>query len=272
MIRDGVSGKVIDQRSVKTIRGGRGFGDALYIRPFAEHFQRENYRVRVLTDYRDVFRGLDATVEPFNRNGANVIAHYVGGKHNQGTTQWQDVCNSVGVQIPQRIEWKQNGGALLDTVRAEAKGRPIVLVNGGRYPMNRPDGFGLDLLPQKRAFDVVVGALSDCLTIRIGKGPEKYGIDCELDLSDATGAADVIDLAAICSGIVGQCSFAIPLAEVFDKPLLMIWSVRAKDAEHEFVRMIEPRKVLSKPTDSWVLDAVSDETLRNAARAFRSVF
>jgi hypothetical protein len=269
MRRDAVTGEVIDPRMSKRIRGGRGFGDALYVRPIAEHFEGLGYRVVAMTDYRDVFIGSGVEVEPFSKNGAHVIAHYTNGKHNPRTTQWQDVCRSAGIQTAFCFTWNRTPGVLVEHVTAEAKGRPVVLVNGGREPMNRIDGFGRALLPERKVFDHLLSCLPDCLTVRIGKGRALYPIECELDLSDATSVADVLDLVQIAAGVIGQCSFAIPLGEVFDKPVLVLWSYRIEKSPHPFIACMTPVKLLSKPTSAFVRDDAGVNGIEDAAAQFR---
>jgi hypothetical protein len=159
---------------------------------------------------------------------------------------------------------------LVEHVTAEAKGRPVVLVNGGREPMNRIDGFGRSLLPERKVFDYLLSCLPDCLTVRIGKGRALYPIECELDLSDATSVADVLDLVQIAAGVIGQCSFAIPLGEVFNKPVLVLWSHAIEKSPHPFIACMTPAKLLSKPSSAYVRDDAGREAIERAAVEFRA--
>lgn len=268
-MRDSVSGAVVDARKQQTrIRGGRGFGDALYVRPIAEFFACHG-NVTVMSDYKDVFLGSGVNVEPFNRDRINVTAHYTHGKHNPRTTQWQDVCRSAGVVTPFCFTWNIQGSGLLPRVLALAYGKPVIIVNGGREPMNRIDGFGRSLLPERLVFDHLLSCFSDCFTVRIGKGRAIYPITCDLDLSDQTSVADVLDLVQIAAGIVGQCSFAIPLGEVFDKPVLVLWSKAIEKAPHPFIRCMTPAKLLSKPSSAFVRDDAGQRGIEAAAAEFR---
>ena len=271
-MRDSVSGEAIDteQRLRKRIRGGRGFGDAIYVRPVSEYFVRLGYRVTVMSDYADVFMGSGVEVESFNRNRINVTAHYTLGKHNPSTTQWQDVCRMAGVVTPFCFTWNIRSRALIERVLGEAKGRPILLVNGGREPMNRIDGFGRALLPERCVFDNLLSCFGDCFTVRIGKGRAIYPVKCDLDLSDATKVSDVLDLTQIAAGVIGQCSFAIPLGEVFDKPVLVLWSHGIEKSPHPFIACMTPAKLLSKPSSAFVRDDVGVKGIEQAAVEFRT--
>lgn len=257
---------------VVRVRGGRGLGDALYLRPIAEHFIAAGHPVAVLSGYPDVFIGSGATVEPFSRNAGNVIAHYVSGKTREGTTQWQDVCRSARVRdVPLRFVWTLRSPSMVARLKRDAAGRPIVLVHGGREPMDRKDGFGMELLPAKAAFDAALEELRDCYTVQIGKAAQIYPLSCNVDLNGATSVADLLDLASICDGIVAQCSFAIPLAEALGKPLLAVWSARAARSPTPFIRQTTPQKVLSSPQDRFVMDSWPAAAIREEARDFRFV-
>lgn len=254
------------------IRGGRGLGDAIYLRPIAEHFVRSGAGATVLSDYPEVFAGSGAHVEPFDRNGGNIVAHYVSRKGNLDTTQWQDVCRSACVNVSLRFEWAVRNRALVDQLRAKAEGRPLILVHGGREPMARSDGFGLELVPQEGAFRTVLEALApDHYLVQVGKAKQIYALPSHIDLNGTTSVSDVLDIASVCDGVVAQCSFAVPLAEALDKPLLAVWGARHACSSYEFIRQTTPRKVLSGPRDSFVFDNWPASQLREVAREFRYV-
>lgn len=258
-----------------TIRGPRGLGDAIYLRPIVDHLVRAGAKLRVFCDYPEVFRGVDVTVEPFIRHPpADIIAHYVGGKETPGTNQFQDMCRAAKIMEPltQGFNWTVTNHVLVNDLRARAGWRKIILVHGGRTPMDRTDGFGAELLPAKAACDAVLEQLSDCFLVRVGRdgkmGGELYGLRCDIDLQNRTSVSDLLDLGAICDGAVGQCSYIIPLAEAFGKPLLVVWAARGLKAAHGYVRSITPKKVLSGPASRFVFDDVPVEKIKQAAREF----
>ena len=257
-------------QGVKRIRGGSGLGDAIYLRPIVEHFLRAGERVQVCSNYPDVFCGLDIQVETFNRNNIDVLAHYTAGKLTAGMNQWQDICASAKVSVPLSFEWTVRNLALVDGLRAEAAGRPIIVVHAGRVPMARTDGFGKELLPERAAVDAVLEELADCLIVQIGKDGQQYTLKTEVDLSGRTSITDIFDLAVSVDGFVGQCSFIIPLAEAFDKPLLVVWAAAGMSpARHYYIRAITPRKVLSKQSSRFVVDDWAIGKIQEEARAFR---
>jgi len=254
------------------LRGGRGLGDALYVRPVAEHFVRQGEKVTVCCDYPDVFADSGARIEQFDRIGCNVVAHYTHGKANPNTNQWQDVCTLAGVgDLALSFRWEVKNAMLVADLKAMANGRPIVMVNGGRPPMDRKDGFAFEMLPRREAFDAVLAGLKDCFIVEVGKGAELYPLTADVDLSERTSPADLLDIAWIASGLVGQCSFMIPLAEAFDKPLMVVWAAKGLKSATLFIRQCTPQKILSKQSSRWVMDDWTAERISEAAHAFRAV-
>lgn len=254
---------------MKRIRGGSGLGDSVYVRVVAEHLKRRGEKMIACSNYPDVFDGSAIPVEAFSRTNIQVLAHYTAGKTNLDTTQWQDVCRSAGVEdIPLHFDWSVKNLALAKSLRAKANGRPIVVVHGGRAPMGRTDGFGLEMLPDRAAFDAVLAALRDCYLVRIGKGNQLYPLAADIDLTDSTSVSDLLDVAQICNGVVAQCSFAAPLAEAFDKPLLLVFSERGLRSSHAYIKTITPKKITGKSTSSFVMDDWTTEKIQEAARAF----
>lgn len=260
---------IIIKRIRGRIRGGSGLGDSIYLRPLVEQLIAEGERVTVCSDYPDVFIGTGATVEPFGRHNIQVLAHYSAFKSDPDTNQWQDICRSARMTAELRSVWTVRNTALVEKLRTRAFGRKIILVHGGRAPMGRTDGFGAELLPEAGAFTAALEALQDCLLVRIGKGAELYPLPTEINLNGSTSVSDLLDVGSICAGVVAQCSFAVPLAEVFDKPLLAIWAARGLTAREAYVRQIAPKKILSKPTSHFVVDDWPLEQIQEVVGVFR---
>ncbi len=251
------------------IRSGRGLGDSIYLRPLVEQFRADGHPVTVLTDYPGIFEGTGASTEKFNRFQVNCLAHYTMNKGNPNTNQWQDICGSAGLIVPLETKWRKPQG--LATIVREMAGpdRPVVLVHGGRIPMGRTDGFGAEIMPLQAAFETIIADLRgylNCFTVRLGAGGDAYPLDCNLDLNDKTTEQDLLDLASGCDAVLGQCSWAIPLAEIFDKPLLVVWARAGLESKEEFVRQITPSKVLSKKSSRAVFDDAPITELLAAGR------
>jgi len=250
---------------MKRIRGGSGIGDSIYLRPIVEHFVKQDGGAIVCSSYPDVFIGSGAEVVPFARNNIDVLGHYAARRHFNNTNQYEDVCGSAGVNPELKFDWTVQNSELVQKIKAMADGKPIVLVHGGRVPMGRTDGVGSELLPDGKAFAAALAALKDCFLVRIGKGEQLYPLTVDCDLNDQTSVSDLLDLAYECDGIIAQCSFAIPLAEVFNKLLLVVWASRGLDSRIDFVRQTTPKKILSKATSHYVVDDMGFTIIQNRA-------
>lgn len=261
---------------MKRIRGGSGFGDALYLRAALEHLIKlRPTKYVVCTDYPTLFTDLPVNLEPFGKKDIHVLAHYTRGKSNPKTTQWQDVCESAFCQpteLPFTSSWKVKNHKLVDDLVRRANGRPIILVHGGRVPMGRTDGFGIELLPSRAAFESVLSEFSDCFKVRFGKSKcNVYGLSVDYDLGDQTSVSDIMDLGSSCDGVVCQCSLAVPLGEIFDKPVMAVWSQKGLTAKHAYIRQITPHKILSKPSSLFVIDSWTHNMIKEEVRGLRLV-
>jgi len=239
---------------MRSIRGGSGLGDAIYVQAIARHLVRKGERLQVCSAWPDVFRPLGDSVEvvPFRRGGVDILAHYSLRKPIDGTTQFQDCCIQAGITEPVelRLDWQPSSVPIM------RNGLPVVCVQLPRAPMNRRDGFGSELLPDCRVIQTLIDELSGrALIVLIGSGKPLFkftGID--VDLSNSTTVPELFDMAHMADAFIGYPSFIIPLAEALDKPSLLVWSSRGLRAPQKYVRQITPRKVLHKPSSHHVVD------------------
>lgn len=255
------------------IRAGRGLGDSLYLRAIVEHLVADGASVTVLSDWSAVFIGSGARVEPFARDvPGTVVAHYTSTIARQETTQYVDMLRMARLpaDIPLRFPWNIQNRLLVDSLTARAAGRPIILVHAGVKAMQRTDGFSNDMLPRREAIETLLGAMDDCYRVGIGKAERLYELPLDEDLHGKTTVSDLLDLGAACDGIVAQCSFCVPLAEVFDKPLLAVWAANGLRSSNDYIRCVRPEKVLSKPSSGYVMDDWPSNAMTAAARAFRT--
>lgn len=245
---------------MKTIRGGNGLGDALYVQAIARHLLAKGERLEVCTSWPDVFSQLDVQTGAFRRHKVDIVAHYVQRKEDKNSTQFQDCCLSAKLTEPVelRLDWKPSKKWEFD--------KPAIIVGLPRQPMNRKDGYGRELLPDCNRIQQAIDRLKGKATIiQVGAGEPLFrfsGID--LDLADKTTISELLDIASQVDGFLGYCSFIIPLAESFDKPLLCIWSTAIKRSEHRFIRLVQPQKLLHKESSRHVMDNCSHEELTAA--------
>lgn len=237
---------------MKRIRGGRGLGDTLYVRGVVELLKQ---KVQVCSDFPEIFSDLDVETDVFSRHNINILAHYSKRKE-ENTNQWEDVCIQAGVvPAPMRFSWVGNQDYTGTTIIASP-----------RIPMGRKDGFGREILPDKHAFQQICESVGGT-RILVGDKPV-YPVPHDIDMTGKTSVTDLMDMGYSCDRLIGQCSWIIPLAEGFDKPLLAIWSHRIEESEHQYVRRIIPRKILSGEKSEFLYDDWSAAQLDQAVYDF----
>ena len=253
---------------MKTIRGGRGLGDALYVQGVVRHLVRLGQRLAVRSDWPDVFRPHGDRVEiiQFSRK-ADITAHYTMRKGVAGTTQFEDCCISAGIREPVelKLDWTPTNPRLIESLGQ----KPILVVQVPRLPMGRTDGFGAELLPRCEVIQYVIDkAKQSHRIVQVGAGEALFKFtDIDLDLVNETSVAELLDVASVADRFLGYCSYLVPLAESFGKPALFVWSRRGLNARHLYVRQITPQKVL-RASSSFVVDDCTDSEIGDASDAF----
>lgn len=256
---------------MKSIRGGMGIGDAVYLAAVVRHLVSNGQKLEVCTAWPELFSAYASHIKlsPFRRNSIDILAHY-SRRRNWRTTQFQDVCIEAGIKEPVEflLDWSVSDESLVR--RLQEPGLPIVLVQMPRAPMGRTDGVGHELLPNCARIQSVIDKLKGrALVVQIGAGKPLYrfsGVD--VDLRDETTVAQLLDVASVASGMLGYVSFMAPLAEALLKPALFVWSRRGLRSSTGFVRLITPAKILERPSSMFVMDDCPEEELSAAAERF----
>lgn len=267
----GVQDKAPQGRLI-AIRGGAGLGDALYLQAIARHLVKQGNRVEACCKWPDVFRPLGdrVVVSPFRRERIDRLAHYSMRRGFPETDQFTDCCIQAGLAgdaVDLRIDW----APLNRDERLARSGKPIVVVKMPQPPFDRMDGYGKEFAPDFRAVQRVLDAIGErAVLVQIGRGRPAFryrGI--HVDLVNATSVIDILDLASVAGGFIGQCSFLVPLAESFGKPALFVWSRQGLQSSNDVIKRLTPRKVLHRPGLSRVIvDDCSDAELSGAVDAF----
>ena len=258
----------------KTIRCGRGLGDSLYLQSVCREYVKQGQRLKIATDFPDIFKPLGDMVStmPFTRERIDIIAHYSLRKIYRDTTQFQDCCIQAGLSknVEFKLDWKIVNSQLVEKLKIASKGKPILIVQSPRSPMNRVDGYGKELLPDRYVLQDILDIISPKLfTVLIGNETPMFELNgIDLDLVKKTSITDLLDIAFVCDAIYGYCSFAVPLAESFDKKALFVWSDNGLKSRDQFISSITPRKILHKPTSFHVVDNWTKEQITEISNAF----
>lgn len=255
---------------MRTARCGAGLGDSLYLQGVLRVMSKDEHMV-AMTDYPDVFSQLEnVTTKPFIREGIEVVAHYNKRKHVVGTSQWQDCCIAAGLppDTPFILDWKLQNKRLVKQLRS--LGKPILVVETLRTPMGRSDNFGRELLPDGRLFQRILDRARDKYAIvQIGSGKDLYPFkNVDLNLTNCTSVADLIDVAMLSDRMLGYCSFFVPLAESLSRSALFVWTSAGLNSGQQFIRAIRPEKVLHSPDSKYIVDDWKPEAITEAIDAF----
>ena len=258
-------------RNYKVVRCGSGLGDSLYLQSVARHLVKQGKKIHVATNYPDIFKHLNVGTRPFTREGIDIIAHYSLRRRFQETTQFKDCCLQAGIteNAELKLDWTIENTDLVGELKAH--GKPIMLVQMARNPMNRRDNFAMDILPKYEATQALIDTLkSKYLMVLIGSGKQLHEYqNIDVDLTNKTTITDILDLGLACDAMLGYCSFMIPLAESFDKPCLMVWARKGLKSQDQVIRSITPQKIIHKSSTKYVIDDYSTEQLTEAANEFK---
>lgn len=254
------------------IRSGKGLGDSLYLQSVARHLLASGKAVEVCTNWPDVFRPIADRIllSPFRRERIHINAHYVTRKGIAGTDQFTDCCISAGIRPPYELKLDWSGSHPEVAKRIRRSGKPAVIVQLPRLPMDRFDGYGRELLPDCRVIQRAIDRLHEhAIIVQIGRGAPLFGFTgIDLDLANRTTVGEAIDAVNTCSGVLGYCSFIAPLAESLQKPLLLVWSRQGLHSRNPFIRQIVPEKIFHHPQSSKaVVDDCSEDDLAGAVDA-----
>ncbi len=139
-----------------------------------------------------------------------------------------------------------------------------------REPMNRADGFAMELLPKYEVMQAALDRLKEhYFTVLVGKGQCKYeytGID--LDLRDRTDTEDLINAAYVSDALFGYCSFFVPLAESLGKKAFFVWANKGLKSVEPFIRTITPQKILHKKSSHYIVDNFTEEQITESIDEF----
>lgn len=233
-----------------TIRGGGGFGDALYVHMITRYLIQNGKKVTVCSDFPEIFQYLDCLVVPHRKVDVDIVAHYTERKYStDGTKQFDDVCIRAGLDqsdVEYALKWRKK----------PIHNKPYIVVESYREPMGRTDGFASELLPNRLVYQEIINRLSSFYKIvLIGRGNLKDRFDnIDFDMTNELSVTSTINIVAHAEAVFGYCSYLVPLAESFNVPAFFLWSKAGLKSQKQFISSITPEKILSKPTSHFMID------------------
>jgi len=246
------------------IKASKGLGDALYLRAIALHLLERGEAVTIFTLWPEAFHGVAATVKGLDQlTGAEdlELAAYCVFCRNpalERQDQFTRACLQVGIREPValRLDWKVRNPALVERIKAQAGGRPILVYQPNKKANNPEQAL---LRPRSEAFNAHLAAQRECFRVKVGTHhalDRDEGAPCDLDLFDRTSVSDVIDIATAADRFFGETCWLLVAAEALDKPFTCMFSRRGLASPRRRVCNVTPALVFHKP---HLTTAVFDE-------------
>jgi len=206
---------------MKIVKGPSGFGDNIYMRVVMEWLikNRPN-KYTILTNYPDVFFGLNINIKPYHTKNLNIDYNYTYIHHKESKyTQWQDLIFYGGLPDFPLISVLKNR-KLSNAILANL---PYNAMNGGNMAKT-----------MKPNYNEYMSYIKTFNNVRF--------IDKQYFFQDLIKIFNSAKL------VISQVGWAVPLAEMLDVPLIIIFTKRALNSEYEFISTIKPYKIKSKLT------------------------
>lgn len=236
------------------LSASKGLGDAIYMRAIVLHLLRRGEQVTVFTAWAEVFDDLPVTVRGLaERTGDEDWRHAKPCLHCRikavgHLDAFTMACLQAGIEgpVPLRMDWRVRNIDLVQRVKREAAGRPILLFQ----PLKKSSNMNQALArPKHGAFAEFLAARADHFRVKVGRPqdlvPDAH-LPCDLDLMGRTSVQDVFDIGTVCDTAFGESCFVLVMAEAMDKPFTWMFSRRGIESGRTHVQNIRPGRVFHK--------------------------
>lgn len=237
------------------LQAPQGLGDAIYLRAIALHLSKRGEEVSVYTAWPDLFA--DLRVEVHRRHE---LAHADGVRHaayclgclNPAVLPvdlFRRACLRAGVyeDVPLKLEWRVRNRPLVESVRASARGRRVLLFQPLKIASNPEE---VAQRPDARAFARELAARSDRFTVRVGHPnyvDAAVGPAGDMDLLGRTSVTDVVDVAADAADEFFSEPCYLPIvAQALERPFTCLFSRRATASNIDRVRNLTPERLMPR--------------------------
>lgn len=237
------------------LNAGKGLGDAIYLRATARHLVSLGEEVEVYTVWPEVFADMPVMIRSVAEIVDNGDLRHVAPcncriPQVEALDQFANATARAGVpDAPLRIDWTVRNPALVDRVRRQAAGRPILLYQPVKRAKNPQQAA---LRPMREAFNRYVAERTE-FRVKLGHAAwveEDNEVACEMDLFGHTSVADVFDIATAANVIFAEPCYLAVLAQAMDKELICMFSRRALSSENVRVSSVTPQRFLHKPAQA----------------------
>lgn len=252
---------VVFTEAVMQLRASKGLGDAIYLRAAALHLVERGEAVEVFTIWPEVFadtgvkvRSLDEITGDEDWRSVKSCLHC---RILNAPDAFTMACLQAGIVEPVRLrlDWRVRNAVLVERVRREARGRPVLVYQPPKLSPNLNDRLSR---PTIEAYGQTIEGFRDHFRVRIGhpRFVESMAFPCDLDLFGLTSVSDALDVCSVADRFVCEPSYVQAVAEALDKPYTCVFSRRAVESGRTYISNLKPERVGHKP---HLMTAVFDE-------------
>lgn len=235
------------------LRASKGLGDAIYLRAMVLHLLDRGEAVEVFTPWREVFADLPVAIRGLSECTGDEAWHHAKPCLHCRIVQAPDLfrmaCLQAGITepVPLELRWRPKNVALIERVRREARGRPVLVYQPPKKAANLNERL---LRPHAEAFAAFLSERSDWFRVKVGAAPyvaPENHPPCDLDLFGRTSVSDAFDIATAADAFYGEPCFVTVLAEALDKPVTCMFSRRAIASGRVHICNMRPERLFHKP-------------------------
>ena len=227
------------------IKGQRGFGDSICLYPLVKHFSK-TMNVITYTDHPEVFENLKTTVKKYDDYDV-INAGYLNFKQNYKTTQYEDICNSIGADY-RNIPFEITNLAKKEKICLFRK--IYIPLSGMKKQMQE----SLFLIPKKESYyNIIEKVKNQYKCFQFGnKNDDKFDGLENIDVNN--NFKELVFLISKASLLVTQVGHTLHLSEALGIKTHVIFSRKGFCCSNKFINTITPNKVLFTNYSSWEVD------------------
>ena len=227
------------------IKGQRGFGDSICLYPILNHFSK-TMNVIAYTDHPEVFENLKVTTKRYDDYDV-INAGYLNFKGKYKTTQYEDICNSIGVdykKIPFEIPnfSKKEKICLFRKIYTPLSG------------MKKQMQESLYLIPNKNSYYNIIEKVKnqyECFQFGNKNDDNFDGLE-NIDVNN--NFKELVCLISKASLLITQVGHTLHLSEALGIKTHVVFSRKGLCCSNKFINTITPNKVLFTEYSSWETD------------------
>ena len=227
------------------IKGQRGFGDSICLYPIINYLSK-NIEVITYTDFPEVYRDLNIKTEKYD-NHKEINAGYLNLKNNQKTTQYEDICKTIGLDCS-KIPFVINNNKKKEKI---CLFRKIYTPLSGMKKKLEAASF---LMPKKESYYKLIDKIKPYYKCFQFGNENDNKFDNIENINLKKDFNELVSLIGRASLVVTQVGHTLHLSEALGVKTHVIFSKKGLSCSNQFVKTITPKKVLFTKYSSWEID------------------